>query len=103
MSLRYSASAVVVGTLASACAVVPVTTQNYDPDCRIVTHHMTLKAKQLGLIAGCNGDGDCLLVYLAVLGGSAIVSGSVVVVGNVVYWAEERAACLAPGAVRPDD
>ena len=103
MSAFCAASVVLAGTLASACAVVPVTTQSYDPDCRVVTHHMTLRVVQVGLIQGCNSDGDCARTYLAILGGSAIVSGSVVVVGNVVYWAERRAACAASGAAPPTD
>ncbi len=72
---------------------MPVTTEDYDPDCRVVTHHMTLKVTQLQEIQNCNGSNDCALEYLAIFGVSAAVSGSIVLVGNVVYWAERRAAC----------
>ncbi len=82
----------------ASCVVVPVTTEAYDPDCRVITHHMALKVTQVQEIQNCNGSNDCALQYLAIFGVSAAVSGSIVLVGNVVYWAERRAACVAPAA-----
>ncbi len=86
--------------LLSACVVVPVTTEGYDPDCQVITHHMALEVRQAQGLLNCEGRDDCLRQYLAIFGVTAAVSGSVMLVGNVVYWAEERAACAptAPGA-----
>jgi len=77
------------------CVMVPVTVEGFDPDCRVVTHHMELQPVQLNAIGRC-GDGACAAIVLGVSAASAIVSGSIVVVGNVGYWAEHRASCVAP-------
>ena len=79
----------------SGCVVVPVTTDSYDPDCRVVTHHMELQPVQVNAMGRC-GDGACAAIVLGVTAASAIVSGSIVVVGNIAYWAEHRANCVAP-------
>lgn len=82
------------------CVMVPVTVDGYDPDCRVVTHHMELQPVQVNAIGRC-GDGACAAIVLGVSAASAIVSGSIVVVGNVAYWAEHRANCAAPGPPSP--
>ncbi len=82
--------------LLSACVVVPVTTEGYDPDCQVITHRMALQVRQAQGLLNCEGRDDCLRQYLAIFGVTAAVSGSVMLVGNVVYWAEERAACARP-------
>ncbi len=100
MSLRTAVTAALASALACACVIVPVTTADYDPGCRIVTHHMELQAVQLAEINHCAGQG-CEMVVIAALGvtaASAIVSGSIAVIGNIAYWAERRAGCLAPPA-----
>ncbi len=81
----------------SGCVMVPVTVEGFDPDCRVVTHHMELQPVQLQAIGRC-GDGYCAALVLGVSAASAIVSGSIVVVGNIAYWAEHRANCIAPPA-----
>jgi hypothetical protein len=87
--------AVLAALALSGCVIVPVTVDGYDPDCRVVTHHMALQPVQVNAIARC-GDGACAAIVLGVSAASAIVSGSIVVVGNVGYWAEHRASCVAP-------
>jgi hypothetical protein len=103
MSPRSTAIAVLAGVLTSACVVVPVTTTSYDPDCRVVTHHMELQAVQVAAINGCSNQGCAAMVLAAsgVIAVSAIISGSIVVIGNVGYWAEWRAGCVAPPAPAP--
>ena len=78
----------------AGCVVVPVTVEGFDPDCRVVTHHMVLQPVQVNAIGRC-GDGACAAIVLGVSAASAIVSGSIVVVGNIAYWAEHRANCVA--------
>ena len=78
----------------SGCVVVPVTVEGFDPDCRVVTHHMELQPVQVNAIGHC-GDGACAALVLGVGAAAAIVSGSIVVVGNIAYWAEHRASCVA--------
>ena len=97
MTLRATAAALAASLLVSGCVVVPVTMEGYDPDCLLVTHHMELKMVQVGAFYQCSQN-DCFvaLAALGVTAASAIVSGSIVVVGNVVYWAEQRADCVAP-------
>ncbi len=95
---RARLAAVLACASLASCVVVPVTTEGYDADCRVITHHMTLKVTQLQELQDCSGSNDCALEYLAIFGASAAVSGSIVLVGNVVYWAERRAACAAPVA-----
>ena len=100
MPLRTAIPIAAAGALASACVIVPVTTADYDPDCQLVTHHMTLQAVQLAELRHCAGQG-CEVVLLAAFGvtaASAIVSGSIAVIGNIAYWAERRAGCAAPPA-----
>jgi hypothetical protein len=84
--------------LLSGCVVVPVTTESYDADCQVVTHHMELQAVQVGAISSCSNQGCAALVIAAagVTAASAIISGSIVVVGNAAYWAERRSGCMAP-------
>jgi hypothetical protein len=95
MPLRTPATVLVAGALTGACVMVPVTTENFDPDCRVVTHHMELRAVQVAAFNACQGEG-CQAVVIAALGVtavSAIVSGSIVLAGNVAYWAEHRSNC----------
>jgi hypothetical protein len=98
MPARPSFAVVFAGTLLSACVMVPVTVEDYDADCRVVTHHMALQAVQVGAIASCSNQSCAALVIAAagVTAASAIVSGSIVVIGNAAYWAERRAGCMAP-------
>lgn len=95
-------SAVLAACLACCgCVVVPVTVEGYDPDCRVVTHHMELRSVQLLQVTACAGGDACTAGVLAGLGvtaASAIVSGSIVVAGNVIYWADHRANCPVPAA-----
>ena len=77
------------------CVMVPVTVEGFDPDCRVVTHHMELQPVQVSAIGRCN-DAGCAALVLGVGAATAIVSGSIVVVGNIAYWAEHRANCIAP-------
>ena len=85
--------------LLAGCVMVPVRVADYDPECRVITHHMELQPVQLQAIGRC-GDGYCAALVLGVSAASAFVSGSIVVVGNIAYWAEHRANCLA--AAPPD-
>ena len=83
------------GVLAAACVYVPQTTAVYDPDCRIMTRHMTLEAAQVPGFVGCRNEGCVALLAAAgaVTAASAVVSGSIVVAGNVVTWFEKRGQC----------
>ena len=95
--LRSTAATLAASLLASGCVIVPVTVESYDPDCRLVTHHMELQTTQVNSMVQCSGSGcNQLLAAFGVSAASVIVSGSIVVIGNVVYWAEERAGCEAP-------
>jgi hypothetical protein len=79
----------------SGCIYVPVTTQVYDPDCRVIAKHLELQPVQVAAFASCRG-GECSaqLVFLgATAAVSAVVSGSIVVVGNVAYWFEKQGRC----------
>jgi len=87
----------IVAVLLAGCVVVPVRVADYDPECRVMTHHMELQPVQLQAIGRC-GDGYCAALVLGVSAASAIVSGSIVVAGNIAYWAEHRANCLATSA-----
>ncbi len=100
MSLRTAVTAALAGTLASACMIVPVTIADYDPGCRLVTHHMELQAVQLAEINHCSGQGceAVVIAGLSLTAASAIVSGSIAIIGNIAYWAERRAGCAAPPA-----
>jgi predicted small integral membrane protein len=99
MTLRATVSVLAASLLLCACVIVPRTVDNYDPDCQLVTHHMELQTVQIGPINNCSYKQDCVAIVaaLGVTAASAIVSGSIVVIGNVVYWAEQRAGCVAPG------
>lgn len=93
-----------VALLAPACVYVPQTTTVYDPECRVMTRHMTLEAAQIQGFVGCRNEGCVALLAAAgaVSAASAVVSGSIVVAGNVVYWFERRGPCRADGmAPRP--
>ena len=98
MSLRTAFTAMLAGALASGCVIVPVTTEEYDADCQVVTHHMQLQAVQVAEINHCSNQscGAVVIAGLGVTAASAIVSGSIVVIGNMAYWAERRANCVAP-------
>jgi hypothetical protein len=98
MKLSRLAPASAAALLVTGCVIVPVQTQDYDPVCRAVTHHIELQPVVLGQLNSCNGQG-CEAMVLASLGVtavSAVVSGSIAVVGNIAYWAEHRAGCVAP-------
>jgi len=100
MPPRPALLAALAAAAMSGCVIVPVTTADYDPDCQLVTHHMTLQTVQLAQLNRCSGQG-CEMMLLAAFGvtaASAIVSGSIAVIGNVAYWAERRAGCVAPPA-----
>ena len=99
MRLR-SAAALATSLLASACVIVPVTVEGFDPDCRVYTRHMELQAVQIAALNNCSGQGceAYVLIGLGLTAASAIVSGSIAVTGNVVFWAEHRASCPAPPA-----
>ena len=99
MSLSRSLALVVcAGLVVSGCVVVPVTTDSFDPDCRVVTHQMELRT--VNLMQGplvCNGCGAELLVAgIGLAAASAVVSGSVALVGNASYEVQHRMACMAP-------
>jgi aconitase A len=98
MPLRSAFAVAFACALSSGCVMVPVTVENYDADCRIVTHHMELQTVQVGAIASCNNQSCAALVIAAagVTAASAIISGSIVVIGNAAYWAERRTGCMAP-------
>ncbi len=93
-----AAAILLTGLLASGCVIVPITIESYDPDCRVATRHMELKAVQVAAFNACSGQGcdAALLATFGVTAVSAVVSGSIVVVGNMVYWAEHRADCPVP-------
>jgi hypothetical protein len=95
---RSTFLALATGLLASGCMIVPVTTDSYDPDCRVVTHHMELKSVVVSQLAACQSY-NCQVEVVAAAGlvtVSLVVSGSIVVVGNVVYWSEHRVSCPPP-------
>ena len=84
--------------LTSGCFFYPTTVQYYDSGCELHARRMELQAEVIN--APCSGgsgrDGAaCLVAYLAIAAGSAVVSGSIVVVGNTVYWFEKRGRCVA--------
>ncbi len=100
-------AALATALLAAGCIVVPQTQAVYDPDCKVMTHQVTLETTVLGGFTRCYGDGCAAM--LATLGfvtaASVVVSGSIAVVGNAVYWIERqgncaktRAAAAAPSA-----
>jgi len=98
MKLSRLVPACAAGLLASGCVIVPVQIEDYDPGCRLVTHHIELQPVVLGQLNSCSGQG-CEALVLASLGVtavSAVVSGSIAIIGNMAYWAEHRAGCAAP-------
>lgn len=87
----------VLGTLwlLQGCVFVPVTTQKFDPECRVMNHTMELQAVQLASFSHCSSR-ECtgqLVLMGATAAATAVVSGSIVVVGNMVYWAERQGQC----------
>lgn len=81
--------------LATGCVIVPKTTDSFDPDCRVATHHMELQNLEVYKLKGCQ-TGECqigVVVAAGLVAASAVVSGSIVLVGNVVYWGQHRAGC----------
>ena len=93
--LESRIAALLASLLLAGCIVVPKTTDSFDPDCRVDTHHMELTTLQMDKLKGCQTF-NCqmgFVVGLGVTAVSAIVSGSIVLVGNVVYWSEHRASC----------
>ena len=101
MRLRSACVALVAGLAGTGCVIVPVQVEDYDPGCRLVTHHIELQPVVLGQLNSCSGQG-CEALVLASLGVtavSAVVSGSIAIIGNVAYWAEHRAGCAAPAPV----
>jgi hypothetical protein len=96
-------AALTAGLAGAGCVIVPVQMEDYDPACRLVTHHIELQPVVLGQLNSCSGQG-CEAVVLASLGVtavSAIVSGSIAIIGNVAYWAEHRAGCVVPPPSAP--
>ncbi len=95
-----------LGVLAG-CIVVPQTQAVYDPDCKVMTHQVTLETAVMGGFTHCSGDACAAM--LATLGfvtaASVVVSGSIAVVGNAVYWIERQGSCAktraAAGAATP--
>ncbi len=92
----------------AGCIVVPQTREVYDPECRVMTRHITLETAVIGGFQRCSGDGCLALLTAAgaVTAASAVVSGSVALVGSVVYWFERQGQCLraalpASGAPAP--
>ena len=78
-----------------ACVYLPSTIEVYDPECRVVSKHMTLQEVQVAALVGCQNQ-SCVAMILAVgatTAASVIVSGSIVVVGNIAYWLERQATC----------
>jgi hypothetical protein len=79
----------------TACIVLPVTHEVYDPQCQVIARHMDLQPVQIAAIQGCSNQGCAMLLAAAgaTAAVSAVVSGSIVVVGNVVYWFERQGRC----------
>ena len=87
-------AAALVGSLAG-CIVVPQTHEVYDPQCHVVTRHVTLETVQVAQMGACANQGCAALVLAAGVGvaASTVVSGSIALVGNVAYWAERQMNC----------
>jgi hypothetical protein len=93
VSLRYLIPLLAV--LLQGCFFVPVTTEVYDPGCRIMSKQMELQPVQVAALGNCRGE-QCaaILTFMgATAAASAVVSGSIVVTGNVVYWFEKQGHC----------
>ena len=97
------ASALAASLMLAGCVLVPTTVDGYDPDCRVVTHHMALQTVQIAELRNCNSQGceGVVLVAAGLAAASAVVSGSIVVVGNIVYWAERQTGCAPAPTTRP--
>jgi hypothetical protein len=82
-------------TVLTACVMVPVTREVYDPECQSMRRQIVLAPAVMGQFNACGGrDCSALLVAMgAVTAASVVVSGSIAVVGNVAYWAEHKASC----------
>lgn len=96
MRSAWTSWSIVLLLILQGCVYVPVTTEVYDPDCRIIARHMAMQPVQLAGFVSCRGS-ECgaQLVFLgATAAASAVVSGSVVIVGNVVYWFEKQGRCM---------
>jgi hypothetical protein len=78
-----------------ACVFVPVTTEVYDAECRVMARQMELAPVQIAAIAGCGGGGCSALLVAAgaTAAASVIISGSIVIAGNIVYWFERLGRC----------
>ncbi len=78
-----------------ACIVVPQSREVYDPECRMLTRHVTLEAAVLGSFQTCAGDACAAMLAAmgAVTAVSAVVAGSIALVGNIVYWFERQGQC----------
>lgn len=85
----------VLAALLPACVLVPVTTEVYDAECRVMSRQMELAPIQIAGIAGCNNQGCAALLVAAgaTAAASAVISGSIVIVGNIVYWFEKLGRC----------
>ncbi len=81
----------------AGCIVLPRTHEAYDPQCHVVTRHVTLQAVQVAQMGACANQGCAALVLAAGVGvaASTVVSGSIALVGNVAYWAEKQFNCRA--------
>lgn len=78
-----------------ACVFVPITTEVYDPGCRVVSKTVELQPVQVATLGSCrNNECAALLAFAgATAAASAVISGSIVVVGNVAYWFEKQGRC----------
>jgi hypothetical protein len=98
LPLRAVAGAGVSALVLAGCIVVPTTREVYDPECQMVTRHITLETAALGGLQSCAGDG-CVAMLTAmgvVTAASVVVSGSIALVGNAVYWMERKGRCVKP-------
>ncbi len=92
---RQPAWALLVLIVLTACVMVPVTQEVYDPHCSAMRRQIVLEPTVVGYFQACGGrDCSAMLVAMgAVTAASLVVSGSIAVVGNVAYWAEHKANC----------
>jgi hypothetical protein len=99
-SNRLAVLALLALTLLTACVMVPVTQEVFDPDCNAMRRQIVLEPTAVGYFQACGGrDCSALLVAMgAVTAASLVVSGSIAVVGNVAYWAEHKASCKRSSA-----
>jgi len=105
VSLRSRLAAGAALLLMTGCVYVPVTTQVYDRECRIISKQMGLAPVQIGAIQHCRNE-DCAVLLVAAgvtAAASAVVSGSIAIVGNVVYWFERLGQCAKAESPRVPD